>query len=293
MDYLSQMVINDDWQPIAHDSKKEKAADLKLMHPALLLVHGKYTSSINSFASPLPASGLTAAQKELLIEYYEHPPAELKRVIQKRRNEHDLQCCPYCGYPYIPDTLDHFVPKDYWPEFSFFPNNLVPQCRGCAPIKGSAYYCSDKHACFFIHPMYFPILSKTKINISVAISRAISKPEFNVKVTVETADASEASRVATHLNKLKMKARTLAYCRREFNHLKNQLIARHFNIKDLLRHTIESRTPINGPARDWKTALYQAIHNNDDAVDYLHSFRPPAAVAQKTGLLAEMEVELE
>jgi hypothetical protein len=141
--------------------------------------------------------------------------------------------------------------------------------------------------------MYFPILSKTKINISVAISRAISKPEFNVKVTVETADASEASRVATHLNKLKMKARTLAYCRREFNHLKNQLIARHFNIKDLLRHTIESRTPINGPARDWKTALYQAIHNNDDAVDYLHSFRPPAAVAQKTGLLAEMEVELE
>lgn len=39
--------------------------------------------------------------------------------------------CPYCGGIGKPSTLDHYLPKEFYPVFSILPNNLVPACRDC------------------------------------------------------------------------------------------------------------------------------------------------------------------
>lgn len=39
--------------------------------------------------------------------------------------------CPFCGGIGVPRNLDHFLPKTYFPQFSFMPINLVPACRDC------------------------------------------------------------------------------------------------------------------------------------------------------------------
>ncbi|MEQ8427422.1 MAG: HNH endonuclease [Gammaproteobacteria bacterium] len=39
--------------------------------------------------------------------------------------------CPYCGGIGRPRTLDHYLPKSKYPQFSVVPNNLLPCCRDC------------------------------------------------------------------------------------------------------------------------------------------------------------------
>jgi hypothetical protein len=50
-----------------------------------------------------------------------------------------LSSCPMCGSP-VTGTLDHFLPKEIFPEFSVMAANLVPACGHCnSHAKGSTY----------------------------------------------------------------------------------------------------------------------------------------------------------
>lgn len=44
--------------------------------------------------------------------------------------------CPHCGLS-EPETIDHYLPKDTFPEFSILPINLVPMCGRCNNIKNT------------------------------------------------------------------------------------------------------------------------------------------------------------
>lgn len=290
MEFLSGMSIADDWQLVAHDSKKANVVDLKAIHAELVITHIKYQSAIEKYADALSPSPLSDVNKKILIDYYESPPEGLKRLIQRRRNEHGLECCPYCGNPFAPDTLDHFVPKDDWPEYSFLPNNLVPQCRGCAPIKGSAYYCSDSNACFFIHPIYSELLSSVSIKVMISFNAVDARPNFDVRFYLDKAGAEGVDRIKRHLKKVKVKSRVLDYCTKEFNRLKRQLTKRHYDISAFLMVSVEAVMPVDGSAKDWKTALYQAILNDQKSIEYLHSFRPLAEKSAVLGGLVEVDL---
>jgi 5-methylcytosine-specific restriction endonuclease McrA len=50
--------------------------------------------------------------------------------------------CPFCGGLGHTRTLDHYLPKAYFPAYSVHPSNLVPCCRDCN---------SGKNASFAIH----------------------------------------------------------------------------------------------------------------------------------------------
>ena len=43
--------------------------------------------------------------------------------------------CPYCALGHS-STLDHYLPKSRYPDFSVTPCNLVPACRDCQSKKG-------------------------------------------------------------------------------------------------------------------------------------------------------------
>jgi len=67
--------------------------------------------------------------------------------------------CPFCGGIGRPKSLDHYLPKSKYPQFSVLPQNLIPSCRDCNTGKGSVlaqaadqqpihpYFDSD---CFFL-----------------------------------------------------------------------------------------------------------------------------------------------
>lgn len=45
--------------------------------------------------------------------------------------------CPFCGGIGRPKSLDHYLPKANYPQFSVLPQNLVPACRDCNTGKSN------------------------------------------------------------------------------------------------------------------------------------------------------------
>jgi hypothetical protein len=61
------------------------------------------------------------------------------------------QKCPYCGFGQA-TTLDHYLPKCRFPQYSILPSNLVPSCRDCQSKKGR--YIAKKGSAQTLHPCF-------------------------------------------------------------------------------------------------------------------------------------------
>lgn len=72
--------------------------------------------------------------------------------------------CPYCSHNY-PKTIDHYLPKAEFPEFSIFPYNLVPCCWDCNHSKSTklASVITDQ----YIHPYYDNVPSTSWLRADV------------------------------------------------------------------------------------------------------------------------------
>jgi len=130
-----------------------------LLKPELLnLLEDYYKYKGNpEFINPLSLSKFTSDvdnRKKSLINLYK--PKENQShysVLKNMRSNHGLNFCPSCGEEGTPETLDHYLPKDSFPELSFSPINLVPMCSKCQNKKGEDYLSINKSK-MFLHPYY-------------------------------------------------------------------------------------------------------------------------------------------
>lgn len=68
--------------------------------------------------------------------------AVVTKIIKAQSAQHK-QNCPYCGLD-KPRTIDHYLPKGKFPEFSVFPPNLIPCCGYCNQKKSSTWLTNGK-----------------------------------------------------------------------------------------------------------------------------------------------------
>ncbi len=81
--------------------------------------------------------------------------------IQRIRKTPKLLCCPMCGSQY-PGTVDHYLPRKSFPEFSILPCNLIPACPYCNSGVKKEMYKGNTSPERFIHP-YFDTLAREPI----------------------------------------------------------------------------------------------------------------------------------
>lgn len=91
----------------------------------------------------------TVATKALSL----HKDAILKAL--KTQSEINVQRCAYCMLN-DPKTWDHYMPKDHFPEYSVFHENLVYICYGCNQRKSNYF---DNSQLIYCHP-YFTVDSE-------------------------------------------------------------------------------------------------------------------------------------
>lgn len=289
MKFLNHLLVANPnkWVDDALNCKKNNKNQLKSISKSIKFRFSKYNEIILNRKKPNKSR--LSKYKDLLVSYYEDSPIILKNNLSKRRNEHDLRECPYCGKPTVPDTLDHFMPKEFWPEQSFNPNNLVPQCRSCAPIKGKKYYSNELDECAFIHPIYFDALSKYRFKIEITYINVTETPTFRPILLKPTSiPTPDHKRILSHFSSLKIKERMISYCILEYSKWKNIIKQDNFDLSIALSQRLTERTT-GELGKDWMTALYQALLSKPEIVEFLNNQNRVTTVVE----ISEPDEEIE
>ncbi|CAO3302615.1 HNH domain-containing protein [Pseudomonas sp. P14-2025] len=132
-------------------------AELKAVQSSVLSLCKTYSKALESFRPPV-LQVWTDSAKEALKSCYSigtkelsaHKDAILKSLILQ--SEINAQRCAYCMLN-DPKTWDHYMPKDFFPEYSVYHGNLVYICYGCNQRKSSFF---DGHKLIYCHP-YFTV----------------------------------------------------------------------------------------------------------------------------------------
>lgn len=277
MKIIRTLLIQDEniWLELALSCKRARDA----FSPNLVgIIHEKYINYVDVIRdtnSELPESIFSIEENKQLkinfIDLYNKPTSKIKDLLILKRREHALTSCPYCGNPTIPDTLDHFIPKDLLAEYSIFPNNLVPQCRACAPIKGSKYFSNESNMVMFAHPFYSSLLD----NVFIEITSSLHDNEvfFDIRFSINSQDEREQLAMILHIRTLRIKERILKYCDKEIKKWIRKLKKNRFDIKAVLTARFSEHD--NDEVRsNWEFILYRSLLNNDAVMRFLGSIQP-------------------
>jgi 5-methylcytosine-specific restriction endonuclease McrA len=112
--------------------------------------------------------------KTRFLTLYNSPQegAVQKPILQKLR-ERTIQYCPACGEDGTPNTLDHYLPKNDYPDFAITASNLFPMCDTCQGWKLEQTL--DEHGRRrFLHPYFDEFLDQQVLCLE--IGRPFSAP---------------------------------------------------------------------------------------------------------------------
>lgn len=257
------------WLEVAIISDKANTAILGFIKYAIYERYREFDDFIANYQTAPKKSGISFSG-QVLKEFYERPPVTLRKLLKARRTAHALDVCPYCGFPLAPETLDHFLPKEDWPEYAIFSDNLVPQCRGCAPIKSARYFGLKEKQSLFLHPMYSAALSTLRFKIDVKMEelKVVFSPSFSISNNITD---DEAQRVSLHLKNLQVRRRIVDYCNDQYRHWIRVAQSQACDIKAIFQSRLSERE-CNPYPNDWATAFYQGVLNNADAIADLEGY---------------------
>lgn len=90
-----------------------------------------------------------------LIQMYENYFTKKEKKIRRIYDEilAKSERCPCCGGIGISAQLDHYLPKQKYPQYSAYPKNLIPCCRDCNEgYKKAIFATQEKDQ--LIHPYF-------------------------------------------------------------------------------------------------------------------------------------------
>lgn len=263
------------WLELALACKKAKEAALHDLSDLFSDRYDSYFDIVRNNRVELPESLFSdddkRHKKDVFIDLYNHPPAKLKNFLIKKRRGHSLTSCPYCGNPTIPDTLDHFIPKNLFAEYAIFPNNLVPQCRGCAPVKSNKYYSAENEVVMFSHPFDSSLLNKIFVDV---ISNVVDgNIIFDVVFSTSAESDEDKLAISLHIKSLNIKERILTYCYKEIKKWMRKLSQRSFDIEAVLTARLTEHD-ISDKRSNWEFVLYKSILESELVISLLKSIHP-------------------
>ncbi|WP_434518100.1 HNH endonuclease [Pseudomonas sp. NFX1] len=174
------------------------------------------------------------------------------------------QKCPYCGFGHV-YTLDHYLPKAKFPQFSTLVVNLVPACRDCneGGKRTSAAALAAEQP---LHP-YFDrgAFYKEQWLFARVIESMPASIEFYVSCPLVWS-AEQKKRVRTHFKEFGLKKRYAVEAAEELSTLSPRLKMYHQqdSIDEIRKQLNETLTVERAKHQNsWMTAMYAALVNND------------------------------
>jgi hypothetical protein len=169
-------------------SKKNTSKDLNRKTRFFNLVT-KVTPSYSDYDIKLTNNSLPSLsnlalhddEKEDLLELYNYDNSVLtkfRRCVTTDTGSNYQDTCQYCTINSV-NTLDHFIPKDLFHEFSVHPHNLIPSCSQCNSKKSTRWIINNQH--FFIN-LYTDLLpSQQYLFVEITVN-SLNDIDVNFKV---------------------------------------------------------------------------------------------------------------
>jgi hypothetical protein len=186
----------------------------------------------------------------------------LKRICVAR--------CPFCGISES-STLDHYLPKEQYPEYSVFPNNLVPSCGVCNTLKRDLILDEGTKVRMFLHPCYDLIPSREFLTVRTRMEADALILSYRLQRPAGMGQRS-FQHLRSHFRALNLADR---YRRMGLEHLGGQYPAlrRAYGLGEDARRVAEKLIEgaqdfeeVLGP-NYWLAKLYRALASNMDFCD--------------------------
>lgn len=213
--------------------------------------------------------GMNEDQKEALLDCYKRTGylenTVIKKSIRYIQENHHREKCPYCRIN-TPDTIDHYIPKDDFPEFSFLPINLVPCCDKCNRIKGTRW--KDENGRFFLNYYFDKICEDKFLYIKLDYKKDDLKFTSSINYYLNTEsikDDYNLDIIISHFDKLNLLDRYDKLIMEEISNIYTKIMINDYPIDnhrmsiDMEYNTLKYVYGENY----WKTALYKAILESD------------------------------
>lgn len=238
----------------------------------MLAARLKVLAAYQSYEQAVPEIGelneatLTNPQKEAMRHAFTvetEPMTALRGALLKRIS---VARCPYCGISES-STLDHYLPKERYSEFSVFPKNLVPSCSVCNTRKRNRILDKNTKVRMFLHPCYdvIPDLAFLAVRARVGAKALILSYRL-VRPTTMTLRTFQ--QLNSHFRELDLADR---YRRMSLEHLGGQYPAlrRAYGsrenaerVAEKLAELAEDFEEVSGP-NYWLAKLYRALAGNE------------------------------
>jgi hypothetical protein len=191
--------------------------------------------------------------------------------LQRIRRTPGLLCCPMCGSQH-PGTLDHYLPRESFPELSILPCNLIPACPHCNSGVKKGLYRGTASPERFIHP-YFETLAKGPI-WHVEIQPPFEAARFRPQVA-DSVPSCDRPMVQFHLDHILGEV-FHDYISTQWSRLPvlihgwavpNEPITQQSVASQLADHLRD--TAVTSGGNGWRTALLRGVTASQDAIVFL------------------------
>lgn len=216
--------------------------------------------------------------KTRFLTLYNSPQANSvqKPVLEKLR-ERTLQMCPACGEDGTPNTLDHYLPKNEYPDYAITAVNLFPMCDTCQGKKLEQVLSEDGER-LFLHPYFDEFLDQQvlTLNIDGPYSAPLSielKPSEGLSPELQ-------SLVARHIKGLGINKRYYHFFREQYTHL----LGSAADIREAELDMQQQLTLFRNKARrksvnSWGHIFYDSVLANEQLILHLETAELPALEA--------------
>lgn len=241
----------------------------------------RYQEYISNNGNPeiISRSIINEADSKKFIGLYKDKPQSILSQIIEPLNNHKLTYCPFCSEAGKPNTLDHFLPKSNYSEYSILSDNLVPACDFCQRSDAKGIKVLNAHRKrFFLHP-YFDIPDDIPL-IFLIILPPYDKG-YKYKLIINKSLSPDLKRlIRRHINELQIYRRFNEFYSGEFVRKRDlikevivnneDLLTRKLTLSEIKRQVAifyekEKKISINY----WDAVIYKGFLENDNLLDYI------------------------
>jgi hypothetical protein len=198
-----------------------------------------------------------------------------KAIIDSLRDR-ELQLCPSCGENGTPNTLDHYLPKNKYPEYAILSKNLFPMCDICQGKK-LAFVLDQDERRIFLHPYYDDFLTEQVIELQ--IDGPFNAPEnFNLNV-VNSISEELQELILRHLSGIGFQSRYSTYFKNQYFRLLRIVKVMRSSGQDVSAQ-IDSFALMErfNSVNSWGHIFYSGVISNRDLMDFLINGQIPKTI---------------